>query len=156
PAPADRAALADASGTTGDDAGEATVGAASGTAGDTVRPESDADVSTAALRQAATALREQLTAARAAAADGPRVARERRRLPAPQQPARPAPAPARAAAARLPGRAGGAEVQLTPLRARSDAARQGFPAVAARVSTLQHQATYLEKATGAHEADVAA
>jgi exonuclease SbcC len=118
--------------------------------------EPTAEVATDTLRRAAEQLRERLGAAQAAAADGPRVADERRRLLAQQEADRAALSEAREAVARLTAQADGATVELERLQARIAEARDGFPDVAARVRTLEHQATFLEKATGAHDADVAA
>lgn len=117
-------------------------------------PRHDADIDTVTLRQTAAELHERLTAARSAAADGPRVADERRRLLAQQDADRSALSEARDAVARLTAQADGAAVEQERLQARIVEARDGFPDVAARVRALEHQATFLEKATGAHAADV--
>ncbi len=114
------------------------------------------DADTASRQAAAADLRKQLDAARTAAADGPRVAEERQRLLAQQQADQAALTEARDAVARLTAQADGAVVELERLQARITEARGDFPDVAARVSALKHQAMYLEKATGAHDADVAA
>lgn len=129
------------------------IGAAEGSAG----PEREAaEVDTATLRQTAAALHERLTAARSAADDGRRVSTERQRLLAQQEADRAALTEARDAVARLTAQVDGAVVEQERLQARIDEAREAFPDVAARVRALEHQATFLEKATRAHDADVAA
>lgn len=130
--------------------------AASATAAGDAEPEAGADIATSALRRAADEVRARLTAAQAAAADGRHVADERRRLLAQQQADQAAVTEAREAVARLTAQADGAAVELERLQVRIAEARDGFPDVAARVRALEHQATFLEKATSAHDADVAA
>ncbi len=115
-----------------------------------------ADLATADLRRVAGQLRQQLAAAQAAAADGPRVASERERLLDQQRADQAALADAREAVARLTAQADGAAVELERLQARLADERRAFPDVASRVRALEHQATFLEKATGAHDADQAA
>lgn len=152
------AAARSAAGAGGADRSEATDGAVpDGIATTGSEPHHDGPQDdTASLLRVAAELRERLNAARAAADDGPRVAEERRRLLAQQQADRAAQTEAREAAARLTAQADGALVELERLQARIAEAREDFPDVAARVRALEHQATFLEKATGAHEADVAA
>lgn len=118
-----------------------------------VAPEAD---DTATLRRVAAALHEQLAAARAAADDGRRVDEERQRLRAEQDADRAASAEARDAVARLTALADGVAVEIERVQARIAEQRREFADVASRVRALEHQATFLEKATGAHDADVAA
>ncbi|MBF6620025.1 MAG: SMC family ATPase [Patulibacter sp.] len=135
-------------------AGAASIGAVRDTDGARDRDQPDED--TASLLRMATELGERLSAARTAADDGARVADERRALAVQQQADREALSDARDAVARLTAQADGLTVELERLQARIDDERRHFPDVAARVRALEHQATFLEKATSAHDADVAA
>jgi exonuclease SbcC len=65
-------------------------------------------------------------------------------------------AEARDRAATLRARADGLAAELDLVRRRVEDERRGFPDVATRVTALGHVATYLEKATLAHQAHVAA
>jgi exonuclease SbcC len=114
------------------------------------------DVPTDALRAEAATLAERLRTVRAAAADGEHAAAERRELDARVEQDRRTLSAARDRAAALGAQADGLESELALLRERITTARGDFPDVAARVAGLKHEATFLEKATAAHEAHVAA
>ncbi|WP_040601013.1 SbcC/MukB-like Walker B domain-containing protein, partial [Patulibacter medicamentivorans] len=63
---------------------------------------------------------------------------------------------ARERATTLGTQAAALDGELGRLRERLERERAGFPDVAARVASLRHDATFLEKASAAHEADAAA
>ncbi|WP_320672334.1 SMC family ATPase [Patulibacter defluvii] len=111
---------------------------------------------TPALRERAAELERRLGVARTAAEDDARIAAEREALEQRTAADRRTQQQAREQATAEATRADALEAELTRLRERLAHERDGFPDVAARVRALRHDATYLEKASGAHQDDLAA